>query len=182
MQNFRKTATSALLTVATLIGLGLGSGDFAAAGMKEAIEAFRRAEYREAYRQSLPEAERGNVAAQSMVGSLYSYGRGVEQDYSKAYHWFKRAADQGDPSAQYAVSQSYETGLGIEQDTQAAVHWLKKAAEGGFSLAQLSLARHYREGVGMPKDPEQALHWETRSEQDPANQIIGEALDRIGEE
>ncbi|MGF6156118.1 TPR repeat protein [Ensifer sp. KUDG1] len=182
MPTFRKAPTIAFFTVATLFGLGLVSGDFAAAGMNEATEAFRRAEYRDAYRHALPEAERGNVAAQNMVGSLYSYGRGVEQDYSKAFQWFKRAADQGDLSAQYAVSQSYETGRGVEQDIQAAVHWLRKAAEGGFSLAQLSLAHHYREGVGVPKDPEQASHWEARSEQDPANQIIGEALDRIGEE
>ncbi|WP_179119530.1 tetratricopeptide repeat protein [Ensifer adhaerens] len=182
MRNFRKIAIRAPLIVVTLsIGLNLSSG-FAAAEMKDAQEAFMRADYQEAYRQSLPEAERGNAAAQSMIGSLYAYGRGVPKDDSQAFHWFKRAADQGDLSAQYAVSQLYETGRGVERDTQAAVHWLKKAAEGGFSVAQLSLAHHYREGVGVPQDREQASYWEAKSAQDPANGIVEGALDRAAED
>lgn len=183
MRNVPKTVIKAPLIVVTLsIGLSVSASDFAAAEMKDAQEAFVRADYHEAYRQSLPEADRGNVAAQSMIGSLYAHGRGVPKDDFKAFHWFKRAADQGDPSAQYAVSKLYEAGRGVEQDIQAAVHWLTKAAESGLSVAQLSLAHHYREGVGVPQDREQASYWQTKSEQDPANGIIEGTLDRIDEE
>ncbi|MBL1146210.1 MAG: sel1 repeat family protein [Proteobacteria bacterium] len=39
-------------------------------------------------------AEQGHVYAQLALGTMYSYGRGVEQDYTEAYFWLHLAAEQ----------------------------------------------------------------------------------------
>ncbi|MBT5031123.1 MAG: SEL1-like repeat protein, partial [Proteobacteria bacterium] len=41
-------------------------------------------------------AEQGYSGAQTNLGTLYYYGRGVERNRDKAIEWYRAAADQGD--------------------------------------------------------------------------------------
>jgi len=87
-------------------------------------------------------AERGDAAAQCMLGARYISGDGVKQDYAAGLSWLRKSADQG-----YAPAQS---GLGIDyaakkDDAQAAV-WLRRAADqddgdGQLALGELELRR-----------------------------------------
>ena len=46
-----------------------------------------------AYREA---AEKGDVEAQSSLGSMYENGHGIERDYVEAAKWYRKAAEQGD--------------------------------------------------------------------------------------
>jgi hypothetical protein len=54
--------------------------------------AFDNRDYRTAFRLYQPLAEQGNTAAESALGSMYFYGRGVQKDDVQAYMWFSLAA------------------------------------------------------------------------------------------
>ena len=49
-----------------------------------------------AYSWYLRAAEQGYSGAQTNLGTLYYYGRGVERNRGKAIEWYRAAADQGD--------------------------------------------------------------------------------------
>ena len=76
-------------------------------------------------------AEKGDVEAQFMLGTLYRNGDGVTQDDQKAVEWFHRAADQGYPLALSALGSSYWAGRGVKQDYAQAYFFYELArAEG----------------------------------------------------
>lgn len=49
-------------------------------------------------------AEHGSTDAQTMLGSLYSYGVGVELNLRDSFHWFSLAAEQGNEFAKDNLS------------------------------------------------------------------------------
>ncbi len=48
-------------------------------------------------------AEQGNADAQSLLGAMYEYGKGVAQDDKQALAWTRKAAEQGNATAQFAL-------------------------------------------------------------------------------
>ncbi|MBM3484701.1 MAG: sel1 repeat family protein [Alphaproteobacteria bacterium] len=48
-------------------------------------------------------AEAGNVTAQRVLGNMYHWGEGVEQDDEQARFWWAKAAEAGDERAQAAL-------------------------------------------------------------------------------
>src|SRR6516162_2577918 len=88
------------------------------AGPLEAGEAaFLRGDYATALRLWLPLAQRGIVAAQNDVASVYgSGGRGVPRDEVEAARWYYRAAQQGSAEAQNNLGAMYAEGRGMRQD------------------------------------------------------------------
>jgi len=60
-----------------------------------AMEAYREGRFGEALKLAKPLAEKGNVAAQLMLGSIYNNGEGVAPDTDEAARWLAKAADQG---------------------------------------------------------------------------------------
>lgn len=77
--------------------------------------------------------------AQSSLGAIYEYGRGVEQDYMKAAEWYQKAANNDDRFAQLHLGFMYENGLGVEKDIAKAKELYEKAAKNGDSEAQKKL-------------------------------------------
>ncbi|KAG0208298.1 hypothetical protein BGX28_000690 [Mortierella sp. GBA30] len=71
----------------------------------------------------------GNQSAAAMfnIGSVYYYGRGVEQDYGKALEWYLAAGEVGVAVAMLKVSEMYQHGHGVEQDDSKAVSWYIEA-------------------------------------------------------
>ena len=63
-------------------------------------------------------AEKGNTAAQSLLGVAYLHGQGVPADKSIAAHWLLRAAEGGEATAAGLLGSLYERGQGVERDPQ----------------------------------------------------------------
>lgn len=70
----------------------------------------------------------GNVEAQELLCTFYSYGFGVPQDYARSAAWCHRAAIQGDAGAQGVLGDLYLQGEGVPQDYSEAYFWLDLAA------------------------------------------------------
>jgi TPR repeat protein len=85
-------------------------------------------------------AEQGDARAQSDLGNMYYYGRGVPQDYVEAARLYGEAADQGDAKAEEGLAALYYHGYGVPQDRAEATRWLRKAADQGSEYAQHSIS------------------------------------------
>ena len=82
------------LTVATLLLSSLFvAGAARADDLTAANAAFDNREYETAFHLYQPLAEQGNAAAESVLGSMYYYGRGVPKNAVQAYIWFSLAAE-----------------------------------------------------------------------------------------
>ena len=104
-------------------------------------------------------AEQGIGVAQSNLGAMYYFGKGVAQDYKEAVRWHTKAAEQGVAEAQYSLGYSYDNGEGAAQDYKEAVRWYTKAAEQGNVDAQFYLGTMYHFGKGVAQDYKSALLW-----------------------
>lgn len=74
------------------------------------------------------QAEKGSASAQSILGSFYEKGTGVEKDYSEAVKWYRKAAEQNHPSAQSSLGSCYEKGQGVEKNYTEAYAWYNLAS------------------------------------------------------
>ena len=127
-------------------------------------DAFAAGDYQQVLKIAMPRAEAGDARAQAMIGSLYSYGRGVPQSYPKAEEWFRKAAEHGDAIGEYALGMFYRVGATGNRDDKAAFVWLKKAADQGNPEALLEVGHMYRNGLGVLPDPAKAADYELRAE------------------
>ena len=111
------------------------------AGLREGIDAFALDHRRDALRELLPLAERGNGVAQFYVGRIFlssggAFRNNVKADRVKALTWLQSAAAKDIASAQYELSLAFRTGsLRFTKNEVAANDWLAQAvasAEGGL--------------------------------------------------
>ena len=80
-------------------------------------------------------AEQGDVEAQTNLGRMYFYGRGVPQDHDKAIYWTQKAAEQGYIEAQFNLGLIYWK----NRNMKIAEQWFQKVADQGFPEAQACL-------------------------------------------
>jgi len=99
-----------------------------AASRQDGTAIFARGNYVEAAKKTLPRAERGDAAAQALLGFMFEHGRGVPQDYVAAVYWYTCAAEQGHPTAQYLLGLMYDRGQGVVRSDILAYKWLNLAA------------------------------------------------------
>lgn len=104
-------------------------------------------------------AERGDVAAQRELGTLYGQGKGVARDFEQAQAWMEKAAAAGDAEAQYKAASALYGGFGIAADPLRAAGWFHKAADQGNARAQMMLGIVHLTGRGAPQDDAQAADW-----------------------
>ena len=126
--------------------------------------ALERGDYAEVLRNIQPLAEKGNAAAQSILGAMYLTGKGVAQDVAEAKGLFHKSADQGSAILQFKIGNVYRSGKGATRDRFEAVKWYRRAADQGSADAQLALASMYEEGEGaeyddVEYDEAEALKW-----------------------
>jgi TPR repeat protein len=121
-------------------------------------------------------ADLGDAAAQFLIGSLYTLGRGVPQNLAIGAEWLYKAAIQGYPEAQFSLAGLYMAGTGVPKDSSVAVHWLHVAAQQGYAEAQHSLGYAYATGQGVAKDPIEAARWYRAA----AEQGQGDAQNDLG--
>jgi hypothetical protein len=98
---------------------------------RDGVRAYNKKDFSRALALWLPLAEQDNVLAQTLVGSMYAYGEGTEQNNVQAVKWFTRAAMHGSAQAQYNLGIMYEQGFGVEKDKAQARRWFQAAADQG---------------------------------------------------
>ena len=122
-----------LFTGFALLAAALSVGSAAAAHPRSnqvsaGVSAYSRGDYVRAAALLLPPANLGDSIAETYVGFMYQYGRGVPQDYAESARWFRSAAEQGEPAAQFFLGELYDRGLGAPHDFVEAEFWLDLAA------------------------------------------------------
>ena len=98
---------------------------------RDGVVAYQQKNYSLALQTWLPLAEDGNVLAQTLIGSMYAYGEGIEQNDQEAFKWLSRAANANSAQAQYNLAILYEKGLGVTANNDLAKKWFKAAANQG---------------------------------------------------
>ncbi len=96
------------------------------------------------------QAEKGDIDAQYILGTMYYDGDGVTQDYKQAAYWFTKGAKQGDARFQLILGMMYYDGQGVPQNYKQAAYWLTKCAEQGDARIQFFLGRMYRITSRLP--------------------------------
>ena len=91
-----KTPATICLTLAMLLG---SAGMSWSADFKKGLAAAKSGDFSTSLREWTPLAEQGNATMQSLVGSMYAEGKGVQQNYKTAVKWYTLAAEQGSSSA-----------------------------------------------------------------------------------
>jgi len=76
-------------------------------------------------------AEKGDPAAQNLLGLRYFSGEGVNQDEREAARWFTKAAEQGNVSAQSRLGSIYFRGRDLPQNLNQAYFWMVLARANG---------------------------------------------------
>ena len=117
-----------------------------------AYGAYQRGYYLTALEFALPRAEKGDRAAQTLIGEIYADGLGVAQDKKKAATWYQAASVNGDPLATFALAMMYQTGDGVDKDRQKAADLFQRAADAGNMMARYNLGLLYIEGSYVPPD------------------------------
>ncbi len=130
----------------------------------EAVQAYRRNDYKAALRLLQPIAEQGNANAEALLGKMYYYGLAVPKDYAESVKWYRKAAEHGNAKAQFNLGVAYYEGKGITKDSAEAVNWYRKAAEQGFALAEynVGLACITRFPI-PPQDKAEEVKWHRKA-------------------
>ena len=105
------------------------------AGFDEGRAAYERGDYATAHEELRPLAEAGNAAAQTLLGTMLYFGRGVPEDYAEAAKWYHKAAEQEFATAQYGLGVLYLRGDGVPHDYILAHMWFELAELGGIEVA-----------------------------------------------
>jgi len=107
----------------------------------------------------LMKAERGDPAAQYLIGFKYVRGDGVQQNWTEAAKWLRASSDQGHPDAQWSLATLYELGFGVSQNYEEAFRLYRLAAAQGVVEAETNLGLYYLEGLGTKQDSTEAYRW-----------------------
>jgi hypothetical protein len=97
---------------------------------REGMRAFAAHNYVKAAQIFTDLAPRGNAAAQTYLGYMYEYGKGVPQDFVVAAAWYHCASQQGVPQALYQLGLMYDNAQGVPQDYVMAYALLNLAVAG----------------------------------------------------
>jgi TPR repeat protein/diacylglycerol kinase len=147
--------------------------------LEDAKAAIINKNFIDAHKLLTPLVEENKLEAQTLLGTLYVNGQGVEKDLEKglslimkaANHGFKDArvmalklhidlANQGDMTAMYNVGYMCLNRWGGERDPNVCLKWLETAAKMGHEKSEKILSRIYAKGLfGVTPDEEKATYW-----------------------
>ena len=122
--------------------------------------------------QIIQSAEKGDVQAQYLLGSIYLLGDDVKKDknlgyqgepqqknFKKAVKWLKKAARQGHVFSQFRLGGIYETqwfsgnvfdrSNGLKADSDAAIYWYRQAAKKGHKPSKDRMTYLMRFKIGV---------------------------------
>src|SRR5689334_20463811 len=116
--------------------------------------AFENGDYTTAYPHLMQAAKDGNEEAMYLVGRMYEYGYGVQQNLPEARNWYMKSSEKNYASSQLSLGFMYDTGKGVTQDFHEAFKWYMKAAELGNPVAQRNVGLMYATGDGVQASDE----------------------------
>ncbi|ALA25876.1 Putative beta-lactamase HcpC precursor [Piscirickettsia salmonis] len=116
------------LTVLFLI-IALSAPGFAA-DFITANHEFQAGQFKQAFEDSIPFAQAGNLQACLEVGFMYEFGKGAKQDAKAAAQWYLSAVRPNAFNAR-ALERgwAYYKGTGVTQSDTKAAEWFRMAAE-----------------------------------------------------
>jgi uncharacterized protein len=109
-----------------------------------AYGAFQRGLYITALNLALPEAEKGDRAAQMLVAEIHARGLGVPRNPDEATKWYMAAAEQGEPEAQLQAAMILLGDKPLDRENAnrtEAIAMLKASAGSGNAFAAFNLAQ-----------------------------------------
>jgi putative methionine-R-sulfoxide reductase with GAF domain len=88
-------------------------------------------------------AEKGDPAAENVLGLRYATGEGLKLNEQEAVRWFTKAAEQGNVAAQSKLGSFYYSGRGVPENFNQAYFWIVLASANGdeTSKAQAPFVR-----------------------------------------
>jgi len=113
--------TKPLTFLLALTFLFLFSGSVFGDDLQDGFDAYKKNDYKEAFKLFRLSAEQGYASAQNNLGGMYDQGQGVPQDYKKALKLYRLAGEQRYAGAQLNLGIMYYEGLGVPQDDKEAV-------------------------------------------------------------
>lgn len=119
------------LVFLSLVSALLGCTDRADAVYRRGLDLYEKKQYDKALPFISEAAEAGHTDGMSVLGTMYLFGRGVQEDGVKAEAWLKRAARSGQVDAQSILGIMYATGQGVARNIPEAKEWLMRAAKAG---------------------------------------------------
>jgi len=96
-------------------------------GSAEIIKEYENKNYSRLYSLLLKAATAGYAGANNLLGILYYYELGVEQDYEKANSYYYEAYKGDYPSGPYNIGRAYYNGEGVEKDYDKSLQWFLEA-------------------------------------------------------
>ena len=133
------------LAFLSLLAALLGCTDRVDALYSRGLDLYEKKHYDKALPFISEAAEAGHADGMSVLGAMYLFGRGVQEDGVKAEYWLKRAARSGQVDAQSILGIMYATGQGVARNIPEAKEWLTRAAKAGDQHA-IDMLRRIRGG------------------------------------
>jgi TPR repeat protein len=96
---------------------------------------------------------RGDTAALDSLGSMLTYGVGVECNLRLAAACYVAASSASHTGAAYNLASAFIEGAGVPKNIQKGLRLLRAAARAGETSASNYLGYCYRVGKGVKKDP-----------------------------
>ena len=161
MKNTMKKMLAALLCVLlmTAVCLTALAQEDAAALDSQADELYQKGDYASARTLYEQAAALGSGEAMNMLGLLYQYARGVEEDPKAAFDWYGKAAAAGYSEGMANYGWCHSNSYGTDQDYEQARIWYEQAAALGNAKAMGNLGLLYRYARGIDENPEMAFEW-----------------------
>lgn len=155
----RSTAYRALLLALPMALAVLIAASTARADFSDAVDAYNRGDYEDAFQEWLLYAAENDSRALYNLGQMYRLGRGVDQNLLIAQQYYRRASALGHVGAHGNLGSMF-----FSKDPpdfqQALYHW-RIAARGGHARSQYLLGIQYFNGEQMSQDLVQAYAWVT---------------------
>jgi hypothetical protein len=121
--------------------------------------AYRRGDYKTAYRLFLKAADQGNARAKTYLHMMCANGQGVEKGCNESAKSGRPATEKGQAGAQPDHGVSHDEEQRVLQDEKEVVKSYLLAAEQGDAKAQVALGVRYETGDGVQQNYKEALKW-----------------------
>jgi len=131
------------------------------AGFEEGVSAYELGNYKNALKEFVLLAQKGDAKALYNIGFMVEAGHGVPANPKLALRWYQRAYERKNQNAPFNMALIYYNGTGGEQDYKLALDWYKKAAALGNGAALINIGQMYFFGKGVKKNKIKAYVWYT---------------------
>lgn len=117
--------------------------------------------FEKAFSLYLKAAERGDVEAQYISGSMYQVGRGTTQNIPKSFKLLYGAAQKGMSTAEseQLIARAFLLGNVVSKNIEMAIDWYTRAAKNGNAEAQNELGFLYFSGREVEEDSTKAVYY-----------------------